>query len=363
LRAHGAKADGGAAARCNHDHKGYGAWQWQQRQREQRLGRFDTSNVPGEVRCAWPGSSIVARFRGTGISAEVQDFGKNYFQVVVDGKELQPLRADREGMNSYVLASGLAQGEHDLVLFKRTDADLGEFALKRLIPEGSPAEMLAPPPPPPPPAASKRIAFLGDSITAGSGATGHGPACPLKADVQNHYVSYAAVTARMLGVEHQGLAWGGKTIAEVASMFDRTLPSRADSHWDFSKEPVDVVVINLGTNDFALLDPGPKHFVTDYVALVEKVRRAHPNALVVCLLGPMLSDVYPPERHSLSQARIYIKSSIAKLESKGDKHIVFFEVKTQKPSDGYGCAFHPSVKTHEVVAEQLSKFLKEKMGW
>ena len=37
----------------------------------------------------------------------------------------------------------------------------------------------------------------------------------------------------------------------VAGVYDRTLPNRGDSQWDFSSWQPQGVIINLGTNDFS----------------------------------------------------------------------------------------------------------------
>jgi lysophospholipase L1-like esterase len=144
--------------------------------------------------------------------------------------------------------------------------------------------------------------------------------------------------------------------------FDKALPARADSTWDFSKYQADAVVVNVGTNNFALFDPGEKFFVDRYIALVERVRAAYPKALVVCALGPMLTDIYPEGHNNLTQARKYMKVAMAKLE-KSDGHVAFIEFPEQKHSDGLGCGFHPSLKTHQLMADRLVPLLKERMGW
>jgi lysophospholipase L1-like esterase len=144
--------------------------------------------------------------------------------------------------------------------------------------------------------------------------------------------------------------------------FDKALPARDDSTWDFAGWQPQVVVVNVGTNNFALFDPGEKFFVDRYLALVEKVRSAYPKALVVCALGPMLSNVYPEGHNNLTQARKYMKVAMAKLE-KSDGNVAFIEFPEQKHSDGLGCGFHPSLKTHQLMADRLVPLLKERMGW
>jgi lysophospholipase L1-like esterase len=309
----------------------------------------------GEWRAAWSGSGVAVRFRGTGLALEIRDEGKNYFQVTVDGKEMPVLRTTHHEMAAYEIAKDLAAGEHEAIVAKRTDPSLGEIAFGRALPAG---ELLPPSSPLP-----RRIEFIGDSITAGNGVMGHGPVCWMNPDIQNYFATYGPLTAQRVGAEHRGLSWGGKTIAEMTDMFGRTLPKRPESTWDFTKEVPDVVVLNLGTNDFALFDPGAFQFVAKYTKLVGAVRAAYPDALVIGILGPMLSDAYPEGKLNLTKARGYMKTTFAKLEARGEKRAFFLEVEEQKAADGFGCGYHPSPKTHARIADALATLIKSKMAW
>jgi lysophospholipase L1-like esterase len=133
--------------------------------------------------------------------------------------------------------------------------------------------------------------------------------------------------------------------------------------WDFAQYQPQVVVLNLGTNNFALFDPGEARFVKVYLDLVAKVRSVYPNAFIVCALGSMLSDVYPENRKNLTQARKYMKTAVAKLKEGGDKNLEFLEFPEQNHADGLGCGFHPSLKTHKLMGDRLATFIKEHVGW
>jgi len=121
--------------------------------------------------------------------------------------------------------------------------------------------------------------------------------------------------------------------------------------------------VNVGTNNFANIDPGEARFVRLYHELIHVVREAYPKAFIVCALGSMLSNVYPEGRNSLTQARKYMKVAVAKLKEAGDSNLDFLEFPEQKHADGLGCGFHPSLKTHKLMGERLTTFIKERMGW
>jgi lysophospholipase L1-like esterase len=297
---------------------------------------------------------VVGRFKGTGVSVRLRDEGKNLFQVLVDGEPRSILRTDPQ-KETYDLTRDLPDGVHDVAIYRRTEAKFGESVFLGFAPAGA---MLPPPPP-----AARRIELIGDSITAGYGNEGPGPVCPFNPADENQYATYGAIAARALDAEHVTIAWSGKTIGEMTEFYDRTLPSRPDSAWDFSAWTPQLVVVNLGTNNFATRDPGEERYVRVYTALVARVRRAYPQALIACLLGPMLSDVFPEGRQNLTLARRYMKATMEKLQASGETNLAYVELPEQRHADGLGCAFHPSKKTHQLMADHLVKIARERLGW
>lgn len=312
----------------------------------------------GGMRSSWSGSYAVARFKGTGIAARIKDEGTNLFEVVVDGEVRTVLRTDKaRGSALYPLAENLTDALHEVSVHRRTEAKVGEAVFYGFEPiDGK----LLPPPLP----LERRIETIGDSITTGYGNEGPGAACTYVNTQQNEYLTYSAITARNLNAEHTTIAWSGKTLYEMREYFDKALPQRADGpRWDFARYQPHVVVVNLGTNNFANIDPGEPKFVRLYIELVHVVRSAYPKAFIVCALGPMLSNVYPEGRHSLTQARKYMKVAVAKLKEAGDTNLEMLEFPEQNHADGLGCGFHPSLKTHKLMSDRLTAFIKERMGW
>jgi len=318
------------------------------------VGRFDTSN-PSAVRFAWSGSSIIARFKGTGISARLKDEGRNSFQVIVDG-EAKKVFKSYEKKEIFPLAEGLPDGVHEVALYKRTEADVGEVVFQGFEVHGG---TLLPAQPGP----NRRIELIGDSITAGYGNEGPGAVCTFNSDEENGYATYGALTARALGAEHVTIAWSGKTIGMMTDMYDRVLPAHPEPLWDFKAWIPHVVVMNVGTNNFAVFDPGETKYVRIYTALFDRVRKVYPDAFIVCALGPMLSDNYPEGKQNLTKAKKYMKATMAKIRASGETNFEYVEFPEQKHSDGLGCGFHPSLKTHKLMAERLTGVIKERLGW
>jgi lysophospholipase L1-like esterase len=319
------------------------------------VGRFEPTADQG-MRFAWSGSAVIARFSGTGVSVRLRDEGKhhlNSFQIVVDGapKGVLTLKGDRE---LYPVASGLGDGVHEIALYKRTEAKVGEVVFLGFEPEG---KIL-----PAPPAPERRIELIGDSITTGYGNEGPSSTCGFNPNQQNAYLTYGAIAARELSAEHVNIAWSGKTLYAMREYFPRSLPERDASRWDFSRYQPHLVVLNVGTNNFANVDPGERRFTQLYTELYERVRAAYPKAFIACALGPMLTDVYPPGRKNLTKAKQYMRAVVAKLQER-DPDVALLEFPEQKHADGLGCGFHPSLKTHKLMADRLVAFARERLGW
>ena len=335
-------------------------------------GRFESgSSNPG---FELPGSAVWLRFQGTSVKAtlgehslESDDYGNvahNWYDVVVDGQPASAVQAN-EGVNTYVLAQGLAKGEHTLVLRRRTEAYVGEADFEGFeLDPGAKALPVAVP--------SRRIEFVGDSITAGFGVDGPNRDCLFSAGTENYSHSYAALTAQSLGAEQIAVAasgagvyrnWKGALDNTMGDLYLRALPTHSDSRWNFSRWKPDAVVLNLGTADFTGGDPGSAAFIGAYQALIAKVRQNYPSALVVVTLGPMLSDLWPPGVNALTQARSYLQILVADLNAAGDARVKMLEFENQDNAASFGCKVHPSAATQQQMADRLTAFLRTQLGW
>jgi lysophospholipase L1-like esterase len=321
------------------------------------VGRVDTSDAAG-ARFAWSGTGVVANF--TGSSVAVRLTGGQQYTVLVDGV-LQPKLLSTGGSDS--LASGLAQGTHSVEIYRRTEADQGEaqflgfdFAGGKLLP--------------PPPAPQRRIEVLGDSISAGYGDEGANMDCHFTPDTENHYLTYGALAARTLGAELSTVAWSGKGVVcnygddasscsnPMPTYYDRVLPARTDSQWRFSDWQPQAVVINLGTNDFSTVsDPSQQEFEQAYGKLLEHIRGVYPEALILATVGPLLNGA------DLTTARTYINDVVQARNQAGDAKVKSFELTPTNAADGYGCDWHPSLRTHQIMADTLVATLRTELGW
>lgn len=308
------------------------------------------------ARFEWSGSGIVARFTGTGIAATLGGV-TGRFTLVVDGA-INTI--DYDGRTSPVpLASGLSAGEHQVELYRRPEADKGTMHFSGFTVTGG--ALVASPPP-----FSRRIELVGDSITCGYGNEGASQYCSFTYATENEYLTYGAIAARALQAEHHTIAWSGFGMVRgygqvpedrLPRIYERTLPkSDFTSTWDFSQWTPDVVVINLGTNDWNGGDPGTPYNEA-YLAFLAAMRARYPQAHVFCAMGPMALD------NEAAQWRARLGDIIAARRAAGDSRVHLIEFPTQDGSLGYGCDWHPSLDTHEQMANQLVTAVKAVTGW
>jgi lysophospholipase L1-like esterase len=327
------------------------------------IGRFDAREAGGSrsARFAWPGSAIAATFDGTGIDVALRDAGTNFFSVVVDGLEATTLSTNG-AKETYTLASGLVPGRHSVILTKRTESFVGIVDFRGFSPHDG---ALVPSPPP----FTRRIEYVGDSITCGYGNLGKNATCPFSPDTEDVTSAYGALAGKELGaavsvIAYSGIGmvrnYSGDTTDQMPVLFERTLPSEP-TPWSFAPPEPDVVVINLGTNDFAKGDPGPP-FERAYAGFLRQLRGHYPRTFVVSTLSPMLSDS-DAGTGARTTARTAIVDAVEQQRAAGDTRVSYFAFDPTRPNDGFGCDYHPSAATHRAMAAALVKAIRAVAGW
>jgi hypothetical protein len=322
------------------------------------IGRYDTSDS-ARPKFAWSASTIKANFQGTSIAVNLKSAGNNWFDVIIDDVVHTPVNITSSTEIPVTLASGLVSGNHTIELVKRTEAWVGEVQfLGFTVGDGSLLD--------PPSAASRRIEFIGDSITCGYGNEGTSQYQSFTTKNENAYLAYGSVAAKTLNADQITVAWSGKgvvrnsggdTIETLPDIYLQILPYDSTLTWDTSHWIPQVVVINLATNDFSTGIPDASTFISTYSNLVKQIRTQYSDAHIYCALGPMLYG------DNLTSARNFIKTVVNNLQSAGDAKIHFIEFPTQDGSLGYGEDWHPSVATHAQMAEQLVKQIKTDLVW
>lgn len=143
----------------------------------------------------------------------------------------------------------------------------------------------------------------------------------------------------------------------MGAVYDRTLPTDANSHWDFGHWTPDAVVISLSTNDFAGGVPDKAGWTASYKEFIARVRRNYLKATIYCATSPMLWGA------PVGIARGYLPQIVGDENAAGDKNFRLLVFGTQDGKNGLGADWHPSVKTHQIMADKLAAALQADLGW
>jgi lysophospholipase L1-like esterase len=316
---------------------------------------------------SYPGVSVKVRFQGDALELLLKDHGAgdarttNYYHVIVDGGTPVKL-AVRANQTVYELARNLPPGEHTVELIKLTETSVGQSELQGFRVHGRLLEPLARP--------TGRLEFIGDSITCGYGTEvaipeAQNPGTGFHSIHQNVTRTYGWLTARELGAEAVTVCYSGRgvyrnntgsTAGTLPQLYDHVLPGQSASRWDFTRYAPDIVVINLGTNDFAPGTPDATRFMSAYKDFLTRLRGHYPQARMICAVGPMLSDAWPPGQYQWTTLQGWVSSVVKDFNDRGDSrvHSLAFEPQTGP----YGEDWHPSATTHAAMASRLASFIR-----
>jgi len=298
----------------------------------------------GALRFGWPGVYVEARFRGTGVTVAAEPKGEQ-LALLVDGKQRQILSGTAP---EQVTTIGLAPGDHVVRLEKLTETQTGSVRFLGFWPTGNGQPLKARAP-------ARRIEFIGDSHTVGYGDTSPTRTCTREQvhDTTDTQQAFGPVLAKRLDADYRVIAYSGYGVVRnynggvpgdsLPKRYARAIPGEeapeATSDW----QP-QLVVINLGTNDFSTpvhpgepwkdLDTLRADYRATYAAFVRTLRTKYPGAHFL-LLG---SDVF---YRDVAQVAAEAGGPVSAL------HLA--------PLELTGCDWHPSLKDQRAMADQVGK--------
>lgn len=320
----------------------------------QYTGRIDFSN-PKLPRFWQPGVYITAKFTGSRCDVILNDeilWGNkhNYLEIVVDGNAVRLKTTSKT--DTITAAENLSQGTHTLVICKNTEANIGYLELVGILCK----ELVEPDPLP-----ARKMEFIGNSITCGTGSDLSVVPCGkgLWEDQHNAYMSYGAITARALKAQYHLSAVSGIGLMHSCCNMNVIMPQVYDKvsmrndtiAWDFSKYIPDVVTICLGQND-GIQDS--MAFCDNYISFVKRIRAYYPAASIVCLTSPMADE------RLVSVMKKYLSSIVNVANRNGDKQVYNFFFSKQFHN---GCDSHPDMAEHRLIADELTAYIKQIKNW
>jgi hypothetical protein len=321
----------------------------------QYFGRIDFSD-PLAPRFWSPGVYVRAKFKGTDCQVLLNDEilggdNHNYIEIAIDNQP--PVRIKLTGkINVIQAAQGLADTQHQITICKNTESGIGYLDFV-----GIKCRKLMPPPARP----KRKIEYIGDSITAGTGMDLSVIPCGKGQwyDQHNAYMSYGARTSRALNAQWQLTAVAGIGMTHSCCDMDIVMPQVSDKvdlrdnklPWDFGRYQPDVVTICLGQND-GIRDSAL--FCGTYVKFIGSLRMHYPKAAIICLSSPMADE------QLTGALKRYLSGIVAYMNNKGDRKIYkyFFSKRYHN-----GCGGHPDLAEHQQIADELTGCIKQIEGW
>jgi len=239
------------------------------------------------------------------------------------------------------------------------------------------------------PRKARRMQFIGDSITCGFGNQVTNPieaaACLAASSItsatneiaevlyqmQDTYESWNMQLARKfdadahvqclsgIGMCKNGIGLLPYSEYNMTYFVDRAMPfstSTASNMWDYSQYQPDVLVINLGTNDY-IVSTGPSSptyasFQAHYVAFVTKLMQNYhtDKTSIILACGPMTNRQCP-----------YVKAA-ATILAKSFK-AAYVDVSLTGYPILLGCAGHPNQVEDTSMVEKMVPMVKKLTGW
>lgn len=312
---------------------------------------------------SWSASSITVAFVGTALEVKIRTNNSLFLDVFVDGEETLSsaisITSSKEP-STVPVVSDLPYGTHVVTLYKRVSSNFGDWYFYGLRILGQADKALLPKVP------ERKIEFIGNSITCGSDVLIPQQGQESTPAYESSYYSYAGQTAKTLGADvhivcsvAHGLTinFDGSRSMLLPLVYDWTGSDTTSAVvWDHAKWHPDVVVMNLGTNDFASNEIDSAEFVNTAVDFVRRIRSYHPEAKMVLLDGPMLLGDY------MVKCRQFLDVVKARLEDMGETDLYRFSFEPRDVSRNR-LDYHPVKEKAAEDAEKLSAWMRSEFGW
>lgn len=314
-------------------------------------GRFNFKNKKAP-RMVYPGSTIETNFTGTSIRMKAKP-NSGYFMVTIDNDN--PIKVNFAKNDSVMtLIKGLKKGNHNCKVMLAYEGYIRRPEFRGFIIDRG-ASIL--------PYVNRyklKMEFIGNSITCGYGIEASSKLMHFSDSTENHYYTYAGITARRLDAEsmvvarsgigayhnYNGPKAGDKDI--MPRWYDYTLLYDSSELWNSKRYTPDIVCVNLGTNDLSTPNYDLQLFKSHYMGFMKHLRAIYPKAKIVMLTGSMLNG-----KPLMDQKKVLdeIKTEL------GDSGFYRFDFTPMNGSLGYGADYHPSMLQARKMADELVPFI------
>jgi hypothetical protein len=305
--------------------------------------------------------------------SSISDSSNHYARVgiFVNGERVVDEMISQSEQTFSVIKSD-SSAEYNVKVMKLSEGEMSTVGIKSINLDGgeeiSPASE-----------SSRKIEFIGDSITCGYGVDSQSAYDSFSTATEDITKTFAYLTADYFGADCNIFAMSGYGILSgwtsssskinssalipayysslgysYASFTGNSLPQNLS--WDFSRFQPNVIVINLGTNDSTYCGSDAdklEAFVNKYVDFLKQVRENNPNAEIFCVLGTCSKQIYAQVEETVS----------AYTEETGDTAVHACLLNSGGSSYGYGADYHPSAASHQLMADELINEIQTYTDW
>jgi len=269
-------------------------------------------------------------------------------------------------------------GEHTIRLMKISECQFGSIYVNEIKTDSSIIT--------PTPSKSKKIEFIGDSITCAFGSLDN-PGFFLTT-LEDGTKSYAYKVAQKFNADYSLFSFSSYGIysgyqGEPVRVTDYLIPpiyeklgrlnwnfdhpenttlAMSSVAWDPNEFEPDLIVVNLGTNDGIYINAIDKdlreseqiNFSKAYKDFIYQIRSVHPEAQILCTIGMMGQFLYKEIEDAVNE---YVK------ETDDDKVNVFPLSEENIEKNGPGFYGHPSILSHIAAANEIIEKIENLYGW
>ncbi len=242
---------------------------------------------------------------------------------------------------------------------------------------------------------TRRIEFIGDSITSGEGSYGATEDVDWIPMYMSASVNYSTMTAKELNADYHLISQGGwgvycgwdndprhnlpKVYERVCGLSNGPTIEKLGTQepYDFDSWQPDVIVVNLGTNDITAFSQPPFLNPEDgqlyqqrrnpdgslnredelkvekaIISFLYMLRKHNPRAHIAWCYGMLGCDLNMTITEAMAAYR----------EESGDKNLSFFQL-PNTTMETFGSHMHPGKKSHENATTALCNYLRQLMNW
>ena len=304
-------------------------------------------------------------FKGTTVVATITATNSNsstyrpYIVIVVDddfdnAKTMALTKATQEVV---LVENNNDLLEHKVDLYKRSESIDSHIAIESIKTDGVFVKKIV--------NKELKLEFIAASSSTGYGNLGSPSSSGKTTENSDALHGFAFLTAQALDADINifsasgwGCAFSQWTTPKTANVPDeyKMVDFKSSVPWIHGYYVPDVVVVNLGTNDWSYINAAKtaeekdnlmNEFQKKYIAFLKDLHDYYPDAQIIVLYGLMNeTSMYEITQSIVNTARIAIPN-IASIQISGD-------------AGGYNS--HPSLNSHKIIAEKLTKFIKETIG-